>query len=779
MAYDGLRAFVRVLEREGELVRIGREIDPHLELAEIADRTMKSGGPALLFERVKGSTFPLLINAFGSRRRMSMALGTDDLETHARAIEELVTSRAPKSARELAELATRLPSLASAVPRKATHAPCQEIVREGSEVDLFELPVLTTWPKDGGPFFTLPNVITKDPDTGARNIGMYRMQRIDRNTTAMHWQVHKTGARHFRRAKELGKRLEVAVAFGGDPALTYAATAPLPDGIDEWMFAGFLRGKSVEYVRCKTVDLEVPACADFVLEGYVDPSEAMFDEGPFGDHTGYYTPVEPFPKFHVTCVTHRRDAVYPATLVGPPPMEDAWLGKATERLFLPLLRMMFPEVVDMNLPIEGAFHNLVLVSIKKQYPFHASRIAHGLWGSGQMSFSKVICVVDEDVDVQNAAEVVWRVLANLDPKRDVSFVDGPIDQLDHGANQALWGGKMAIDGTRKWAEEGYTRAWPDVALQSDAIKARVDAIWNELGIDRGRTHASSTDHRTSAMRHTDPRPPTSASATLEANLHERHRAPEEHASANRAMFDRIAPTYDVLNRVMSLGIDRRWRTRAIALLKNAAARKGSSILDLCAGTLDLSAMLEDAFPSTAIVACDFSEQMLARGKDKVARTELVVGDALALPFADVSFDGVICGFGMRNLSDLRKGIREAKRVLRPGGTFVTLELFAPKLLRTRALHAAALEAALPVLGSVVAGDREAYAYLAESMQGFVTRAEYEEALRAEGFEAVTSSDLTLGVAAIVSGVAPSRERDASVPERKSAEKTAYTGEALS
>jgi 4-hydroxy-3-polyprenylbenzoate decarboxylase len=343
--------------------------------------------------------------------------------------------------------------------------------------------VITCWPSDGGPFITLPNVITRDPDTGARNIGMYRMQRLDKRSTAMHWQIHKTGARHFRRAKELGKRLEVAVAIGGDPALTYAATAPLPDGIDEWMFAGFLRKSAVRTAKCKTVDLEVPADADFVLEGYVDPAAPLVDEGPFGDHTGYYTPVEKFPRFVVTAITRRLDAVYPTTIVGPPPMEDAWLGKATERLFLPLLRMMFPEVVDMNLPVEGAFHNLVIVSIKKQYPFHASRVAHGLWGAGQMMFSKVICVVDDDVNVQDVNEVAWRLLANLDPKRDLAFVEGPIDQLDHGANQALYGGKVCIDGTKKWREEGYTREWPEVCRMSDDVRARVDAMWSSLGID--------------------------------------------------------------------------------------------------------------------------------------------------------------------------------------------------------------------------------------------------------------------------------------------------------
>ncbi|MGO9707417.1 MAG: menaquinone biosynthesis decarboxylase [Polyangiaceae bacterium] len=487
MAYGGIGAFASALEQRGLLARIRREVDPVLEVAAIADRVMKSGGPALLFERVRGGRFPVLINAFGSRERMSLALGVDDLETHARSIDELVRTRAPGSARELAALASRLPELAHVPPRKlkdGATADCQQVVMRGADVNLDILPILTSWPDDGGPFITLPNVITRDPDTGARNIGMYRMQKIDRRTTAMHWQIHKTGARHFRRAKELGlSRLDVAVALGGDPALTYAATAPLPDGIDEWLFAGFLRREAVKTVKCKTVDLEVPADADFVLEGYVDPREELFDEGPFGDHTGYYTPVDRFPRFHVTAITHRTDAVYPATLVGPPPMEDAWLGKATERLFLPLLKMIFPEVVDMNLPVEGAFHNLVLVSIKKQYPFHARRVAHGLWGAGQMSFSKVICVVDDDVNVQNVGEVAWRLLANLDPKRDLSFVDGPIDQLDHGADQALFGGKVSIDGTRKWKEEGYAREWPAVARMSPEVIARVDAMWGELGID--------------------------------------------------------------------------------------------------------------------------------------------------------------------------------------------------------------------------------------------------------------------------------------------------------
>jgi 4-hydroxy-3-polyprenylbenzoate decarboxylase len=490
MAYDGMGAFARALEARGELVRVRRTVDPRLEIAEIADRTVKAGGPALLFEDVRGSRFPVLINAYGSRRRMALALGVEDLEDHARALADLVRTRAPANARELAKLALTIPELAHVPPRRAGGGPCQEIVETGADVNLTRLPVLTCWPKDGGPFLTLPNVITIDPETGARNVGVYRMQLLDRTSTAMHWQIHKTGARHFRRAKELGKRLEVAVVLGGDPALTYAATAPLPDGIDEWMFAGWLRKKAVATVRAKTVDLDVPADADFVLEGYVDPAEPLVDEGPFGDHTGYYTPVDKFPRFHVTAVTRREGAVYPATLVGPPPMEDAWLGKATERLFLPLLRMLFPEIVDMNLPVEGAFHNLVLVSIKKEYPFHAARLAHGLWGAGQMMFSKVICVVDHDVDVQNLGEVAWRLLANLDPKRDLAFVEGPIDQLDHGASQALHGGKVCVDGTRKWPEEGYKREWPEVCRMSDEVARRVDAMWNELGIEAVRPRAN-------------------------------------------------------------------------------------------------------------------------------------------------------------------------------------------------------------------------------------------------------------------------------------------------
>jgi 4-hydroxy-3-polyprenylbenzoate decarboxylase len=490
MSYASMADFARTLEQRGELVRIKRPVDPHVEVGAIADRVMKLGGPALLFEKVGKSPFPLLINGFGSRSRMAAALSQPDLDAPAREIERLLHARPGATLGDFARLLGLLPELASIPPRRATEGRCQDVVLRGNDIDLGKLPVLTTWPKDGGPFITLPLVITRDPDSGARNVGCYRMQVRGPRETAMHWQVHKTGARHFRRARELGmKRLEVAVALGGDPALTYAATAPLPDGLDEFMLAGFLRKQAVKLVDCISVNLEVPDDSDFVLEGYVDPTEPLCDEGPFGDHTGYYTPVTPCPVFHVTALTHRSDAVYPATIVGPPPMEDAWLGKATERIFLPMIRMLFPEIVDMNLPVEGAFHNLVLVSIKKQYPFHAVRVAHGLWGAGQMMFSKVIAVFDDDVDVQNVPEVVWRALANLDPKRDLSFVEGPIDQLDHGANQALFGGKVCIDATRKWAEEGYRREWPEVCRFSPEVTARADALLAELGI-RGDTARS-------------------------------------------------------------------------------------------------------------------------------------------------------------------------------------------------------------------------------------------------------------------------------------------------
>ncbi len=493
MAYDGLGEFVRVLEEQGELVRVSARVDPRLELAAIADRVMKAGGPALLFENVgdpvgPASAFPLLINMYGSRARISRALGVADLDEHVRAIEALVKAVAPGGGRSVGDVARAvltLPELAHLLPRSAERGACQEVVHRGDAVDLDALPVMTSWPKDGGPFLTLPVVFTRDPETGARNVGMYRMQRFDRRTTGMHWQVHKTGARHFRAAKERGQRLDVAVVLGGDPSYAYAATAPLPDGIDELLLAGFLRKRAVRLVKCVSNGLEVPDDADLVFEGYVDPSEPLRDEGPFGDHTGFYTPVEPFPAFHVTAVTHRRRAIYPSTIVGRPPMEDAWLGKATERLFLPLLRLQFPEIVDMELPVEGAFHNLCVVSIRKSYPHHARKIAHAIWGAGQMMFTKAIVVVDADVNVHDHEEVAWRVLANMDPKRDFSFSDGPSDQLCHSGDVPCFGGKVAIDATGKWREEGYQRDWPEVCASDAATLRTLDARWSEYGVPRG------------------------------------------------------------------------------------------------------------------------------------------------------------------------------------------------------------------------------------------------------------------------------------------------------
>jgi 4-hydroxy-3-polyprenylbenzoate decarboxylase len=488
--YPSLAAFLDRLDRAGELVRIRRECDPHLEIAEIAARTMKlpGGGPALLFERVRGSRFPLAINTFGSQRRMAWALGVDTLDEHTRAIAELVAGELPGTAWQKLAMLPKLARVAAALPRRASPslgpAPCQEVIER--DVDLGALPVLHCWPQDGGRFFTLPIVITRDPDTGARNCGMYRMQLLDARTTAMHWQPHKTGMRHFQKARERGRRVDVAVVLGGDPAITYAATAPLPDGVDELVLAGFLRRAAVELTPCRTIDLDVPADADFVLEGYVDPTEPLITEGPFGDHTGFYTPRDQYPAFHVTCVTHRRAPIFPATVVGRPPMEDAWLGKATERLFLPLLRVMLPEVVDYDLPVEGVFHNMAIVAIDKQYPFHGRKIMHALWGMGQLMFTKCVVVVDRDVDVHDLGEVAWRVLNNIDPKRDVMISDGPYDVLDHASCTVGYGGKLGVDATAKWREEGYERGWPEVAQSSPDVQARVDRIWRELGIGGAR-----------------------------------------------------------------------------------------------------------------------------------------------------------------------------------------------------------------------------------------------------------------------------------------------------
>jgi 4-hydroxy-3-polyprenylbenzoate decarboxylase len=484
MAYAGFQDFLRRLERAGELKRISAPVDPRLEITEIADRMVKRGGPALLFENPVGSRFPLIINAFATRKRMSLALGVDDLEDVAKEIERLVSLPGNMPAGLLGKAAL-LPGLAKigrdTAPKIVSGpAPCQEVVKVGEAAKLSELPILHCWPMDGGRFITLPLVFTRGAE-GKRNVGMYRMQVYDDRTCGMHWQRHKVGSRHYAEYESQGRDIPVAVALGGDPAFTYAATAPLPDMIDEMVFAGFLRKKPVELVACKTVPLEVPADAEFVIEGVVPAGERRM-EGPFGDHTGFYTLEDEYPVFRVTAITHRKAPVYPATIVGRPPMEDGWLGKATERLFLPLVRLFVPEIIDYNLPVEGVFHNLCIVKIRKRYPGHAQKVMNALWGLGQMMFTKIIVVVDEWVDVQNLHEVLWVTANNIDPERDVLFTRGPVDVLDHASRAAGFGSKMGIDATRKLPEEGFTREWPPVIEMSPDVKRRVDELWGNLGI---------------------------------------------------------------------------------------------------------------------------------------------------------------------------------------------------------------------------------------------------------------------------------------------------------
>ena len=481
MAYSDLRDFIARLELENELVRVRERVSRDLEITEIADRAMKSNGPALLFENVEGFDIPVLINAYGSPRRMAMALGAGSLDEVGARIESLLRTESPGSFLEKLMMLPKLLQLSSAFPKTVKSAPCQEIVHTGDDASLDKLPILKCWPEDGGRFITLPMVFTKSLETGKRNVGMYRMHVYDARTTGMHWHVHKVGARHYAEHEAANKRMEVAVALGGDPAITYAATAPLPEDFDETIFAGFLRQAPVEMVQCKTIDQQVPADAEIVLEGYVDPRERRI-EGPFGDHTGYYSPADDYPVFHLTCITHRKNPIYPATIVGKPPMEDCYLGKATERIFLPLVKSQLPEIVDMNLPVEGIFHNLALVSIRKRYPMQARKVISALWGLGQMMFTKIIVIFDEDVDVQDMSEVLWRLGCNIDPRRDITFSDGPVDVLDHAAPQPLYGSKMGIDATRKIAGEGHDRPWPDEIKMDQETITKVDAIWGKLGI---------------------------------------------------------------------------------------------------------------------------------------------------------------------------------------------------------------------------------------------------------------------------------------------------------
>ena len=485
MGYSDLQEFVKKLESKGELVRIRQPVSPHLEITEITDRVCKLHGPALLFENCPGYDMPVLMNAFGSYRRMSMALEVPNLDALGQEILAFLEVEAPDTLFKKLKIMPKLKRLASAFPRTVSRGRCQEVVWKGDDVDLTRLPVLHCWPGDGGPFITLPLVFTKDPETGIRNVGMYRMQVYDKATTGMHWHTHKGGAHHYRKAEAMGRPLEVAVAIGPDPAMTYAATAPLPDDVDEVVFAGFLREEPVELVRCLTVDIEVPAASQIVLEGHVEPGERRV-EGPFGDHTGYYSLADDYPVFHVKCITMRRDAIYPATIVGRPPQEDCYMAKATERLFLPMIKKTLPEVVDMNLPMEGVFHNLAFVSIDKRYPGHARKVMHALWGLGQMMFCKIICIFDRDVDVQDLSHVLWRLGNNVDPRRDVVFADGPVDALDHAAPLPHYGSKMGIDCTRKWPEEGFQRQWPEVIEMAPEVKAKVDEIWPGLGLGRRR-----------------------------------------------------------------------------------------------------------------------------------------------------------------------------------------------------------------------------------------------------------------------------------------------------
>ncbi len=482
MAFRDLRDYLKALESDGELRRIAAEVSPVLEITEIADRVVKKQGPALLFERVQGAAMPVAVNLFGSIPRVMRALDVASWQEWADRLDFFLEPKAPTSLLDKVRTLPKLAEVAGIFPKVVKDGPVHEVVKTGDEVDLNEFPVLQCWPDDGGRFFTLTNVITRDPATGGRNCGMYRLQLFDRNTTGMHWHLHHDSARIFRDTSQAGRRTEVAVAFGGDPATMFAPAVPLPPGIDEMLFAGFARREAVEMVRCVSVDLEVPARAELVLEGWVDPDERR-REGPFGDHTGFYSLADDYPVFHVTAVTHRADAIYPTTIVGRPPMEDCFMGYAIERMFLPLMRKMLPEVVDYHMPFEGVFHNLMIVAIDKRYPQHARKVMHGIWGLGQAAFTKVVVVVDADVNVQDPAEVAWRALGNIDPRRDLEFVTGPAETLDHASAMPWWGSKVGIDATRKWPTEGFSRPWPGDIVMSPEVKAKVDALWSRLGIE--------------------------------------------------------------------------------------------------------------------------------------------------------------------------------------------------------------------------------------------------------------------------------------------------------
>ncbi|HLW98259.1 MAG TPA: menaquinone biosynthesis decarboxylase [Candidatus Acidoferrales bacterium] len=484
MGYKDLRAFVERLEREKELKRITVEVDPVLEITEIAERAVRAGGPALLFEKPKGSRVPLLINALGSERRINLALEVNEVGEIADRIRGMLDFQSPQGLFEKIKMLPKLAELGSFFPKTVRSGVCKEVVKK-ENFSLFDFPILKCWPQDAGRFITWPLVITKNPETGKRNVGVYRMQVYDERTTGMHWQTQKHGAEHFRRArmKNPDGRIEVAVAIGADPATCLAGILPIPPDLDEFMFAGFLRRDPVEMVKAETLDIEVPANSEIVLEGYVNLNE-MRTEGPFGDHTGFYSLEGEYPVFHVTCVTHRRDPIYMTTIVGPPPQEDFWMGHAVERIFLPVMKMQYPEIVDVAMPAEGIFHNLMIVAIRKSYPGHARKIMNAIWSLGQAMFTKVIVVVDHDVDIQNPREVVWKTLCALDPERDIQFVMGPLDSLDHAARIQDFGSKMGVDATRKWASEGFARPWPDEIVMDSAISSRIDGLWDSLGLPK-------------------------------------------------------------------------------------------------------------------------------------------------------------------------------------------------------------------------------------------------------------------------------------------------------
>ena len=477
--------FIKVLEKAGSLKRISEEVDPYLEVTALSEPVMKATGPGLLFEKVKGASCPLAINLFGSRERMSLALGVNRLEEVAQRLKSLMEVDLPQGLWPKIKTALpKLKELAAFGPKQVKDAPCQEVVLEGERATLDLLPILTCWPDDAGPFITLPQVITAHPQTGKQNWGMYRMQRFDGRTTGMHWHRHKGGAAHYREAKALGQRLPVAVALGGPPAAVYAACAPFPEHLEESMLSGFLLGKPLKVVKAVTSDLMVPAEAEVVLECYVDPKEPWRREGPFGDHTGYYSLADDYPVFHLTTVTHRKKFIYPTTIVGRPPMEDFYLGLATERMFLPLLKTVLPEIVDYHMPAEGVFHNLVFVSIKKEYPGQAYKVMNALWGQGQMMFAKVLVIVDEHVNVQDPQEAWWEALNHIDPQRDILFTRGPADALDHAAQLPWLHSKMGIDGTKKLPDEGFTRPWPERIVMTPEGQAKANEKLRKWGLLR-------------------------------------------------------------------------------------------------------------------------------------------------------------------------------------------------------------------------------------------------------------------------------------------------------